>query len=200
MVRMFAIAFLFMLPVGFAQAAPQKYVLDKPHTQVVFTVDHLGFAKSIGKFTDYQGSIQFDQAEPAKSSVEVTIQTASIDLNDQKWNDHMKSADFFNVEKFPAMTFKSTGIEVTGDKTANITGDLTILGVTKPVVLATVFNKAGKHPFMDRQEAGFSATTNIKRSDFGMGYGLPMVGDDVAITLEVEAYVEDPTAQGTGNR
>ena len=89
------------------------------------------------------------------------------------------------------MTFKSTAIEVTGDNTANITGDLTILGVTKPVTLNTVHNKSGKHPFSGKDTTGLSATATIKRSDFGMVYGLPLVGDDVEIRIEVEANTRE---------
>lgn len=191
-----ALSFLMIAAFGAqARAEATKFVLDKPHTQIAFFINHLGFSNSLGKFTDYEGFIMYDQAEPAKSSVEVTIKTASIDLDDQKWNEHMIGADFFNVEKFPEMTFKSTAIEVTGDHTANITGDLTILGVTKPVILSAVHNQTGKHPFSGKTGAGFSATTAIKRSDFGMGYGLPAVGDDVRIMIEVESYEEaSPTA------
>jgi polyisoprenoid-binding protein YceI len=182
-----------------ARAQVETYLLDKPHTQVIFSVNHLGFSNSYGKFLDYDGKIIFDRGTPEKSHVEVTIQTASLDMGDEKWDAHMKNADFFNVEKFPVMTFKSTGIELTGENTADITGDLTILGVTKPVVLATVFKNAGKHPMMDRWGAGFSATATVKRSDFGMSYGVPMVGDEVNIIIEVEAYRDDPAAGGTNN-
>lgn len=185
---------------GTAQAEVEKYLLDKPHTQIIFFVDHLGFAKSSGKFLDYAGEIMWDKAEPEKSTVNVTIQTASLDMGDKTWNEHMSAEKYFNVAKFPTMTFKSARIEKTGDNTANITGDLTLLGVTKPVVLAAKFNKAEKHPFMDRMEAGWSATASIKRSEFGMTESVPMVGDDVEIRLEVEAYKEDPTAAGTGNQ
>jgi polyisoprenoid-binding protein YceI len=193
----------FVLVAGFAfsaQAAPEKFLLDKPHTQVIFEVNHLGFSTSIGKFTDYEGAIQLDEQEPEKSSVDVTIQTASIDLNDDKWNEHMRSADFFNVEKFPTMTFKSTKVEKTGDKTANVTGDLTLLGVTKPVTLAVTHINTGKHPMADRIETGFSAAGKIKRSDFGMNNGVPMVGDEVTIRIEAEAYKEDKTAAGVENQ
>lgn len=179
-----------------ARAAAEKLVIESPHTQLVFSINHLGFSNSFGKFTDYEGFIMFDQEAPAQSSVEISIKTASVDMDDEKWNEHLKNADFFNVEKFPDMTFKSTAIDVTGDNTANITGDLTLLGVTKPVTLAAVLNKADKHPMGDKTGAGFSATTKIKRSDFGMNYGLPMVGDDVDIRLEVEAYAEDKSAAG----
>lgn len=174
-----------------AQAAPMTYTLDNPHTQILFSVNHLGFSNSIGKFTDYTGKFVFDPENPAASSVDVTIKADSVDLAHDKWNDHLKAADFLNVEKFPSITFKSTKIDVTGDKAADITGDLTILGVTKPVVLKTVYNKTDKHPYSGKTVAGFSATADIKRSDFGMAYGLPGVADDVKITLEVEGIQDD---------
>lgn len=193
----------FMLTAGFppaAQAQIEHYNFDKAHTQILFFVNHLGFSDSHGEFLDFDGGFTFDRGEPAKSSVEVTIQTAGLDMNDEKWDEHMKGADFFNVEKFPTMTFKSTGIEVTGENTANITGDLTILGVTKPVVLTTVHNKSDKFPMGEKYVAGLSATTTIKRSDFGMTYGLPMVGDDVEIRIQVEGVREELGGEGVTNR
>ncbi|MGB4108118.1 MAG: YceI family protein [Alphaproteobacteria bacterium] len=177
---------------GFAgPASAEKFILDKPHTQIIFKVNHMGFSHSFGKFTDYAGEINYDETDPAKSNADVTIQTSSLDLDDDKWNEHMKSKDFFDVEKFPTMTFKSTGIEKTGDKTANITGDLTLLGVTKPVTLAVQQNNMGKHPMKSISATGFSATGKIKRSDFGMSGGIPMVSDEVDLIIEVEAYGED---------
>lgn len=179
-----------------AQAKPMNYTLDKPHTQILFSVNHLGFSNSYGKFTDYSGKFTFDPEAPASSTIEVSIDPKSVELNDAKWNEHVKAADFLDVEKFPSMTFKSTKIEVTGDKTANITGDLTLHGVTKPVVLATTYNKTDKHPYSGKMVAGFSATTTIKRSDFGVSYGVPGVADDVVITLEVEGLQDEtPTNQ-----
>jgi polyisoprenoid-binding protein YceI len=180
-----------------AQAQIENYGFDKVHTQIFFSVDHLGFTQSVGRFLDFDGGIVFDRTKPEGSSVDVTIKTASLEMNDEKWNAHLKSADFFNVEKFPSISFKSTGIKVTGEKTADITGDLTILGVTKPTVLHTTFNNAGKHPFADEYHAGFSAAADIKRSDFGLKYGLPAVGDDVKITINVEAIRKD---EGTKNK
>jgi polyisoprenoid-binding protein YceI len=183
-----------------ARAQIENYTFDKAHTQIFFGVDHLGFSQSMGKFLDFDGGFTFNRAEPAKSKVDVTIKTASIDMDDEKWDAHLKNADFCNVEKFPDMTFQSTAIKVTGEKTADITGDLTILGVTKPVTLATVFNKADKHPFSSAYHAGFTASAQIKRSDFGMKYGLPMVGDDVKIMLNVEGVREDAAAAGNQNK
>lgn len=191
---MLALATVLMTGVTFlaAHAEPMNFTLDKPHTQILFSVNHLGFSNSHGKFTDYSGKFTFDPEAPATSSVEVSINPKSIELNDAKWNEHVSGADFLDVEKYPTMTFKSTKIDVTGDKTANITGDLTLHGVTKPVILATVFNKLGTHPMIGKTMAGFSATTSIKRSDFGISYGLPNVADEVLITLEVEGPQDDP--------
>src|SRR5690606_12273607 len=105
------------------------------------------------------------------SSTEVTIDTSSISMNHEAWENHLKNADFFDVEKFPTMTFKSTKVERTGEKTAKMTGDLTLLGVTKPVTLDVTLNKSDLHPFHKKMAAGFSATGTLKRSDFGMNYG-----------------------------
>lgn len=177
-----------------AQAAPQTFTLDTPHTQIVFSVSHLGFSHSYGKFTGYSGTIVFDPDAPETSSVEVTIDAKSVDLNDAKWNDHVRNADLLDADKFPQITFKSTKVDVTGEKTANITGDLTIRGVTKPVVLATTLNKIDKHPMKGGIVAGFSATASFKRSDFGVSYGLPNVGDDMNIIIEVETNPAEEAA------
>jgi polyisoprenoid-binding protein YceI len=170
-----------------AQAAPEKYEFDKAHTQILFFVSHLGYSMSQGEFLDYDGHFVFDEEKPEESSVEVTIQTASIDMDDKKWDEHLKNEDFFNVSEYPEMTFKSTEITQIGADTGKITGDLTLLGVTKPVTLDVTFNKAGPFPMNpDVYKAGFSATGTVKRSEFGMDYGLPGVGDDVEIRIEVE--------------
>lgn len=183
-----------------AHAEVETYTFDKVHTQIFFAVNHAGYSTSRGKFLDFDGGFTFDRTDPAKSSVEVTIKPAGLDLDDAKWNEHLKNADFFNVEKFPEMTFKSTSIEVTGEKTANITGDLTLLGVTKPVVLAVTHNKSDKRPFGDAYASGFSAKGTLKRSDFGMVYGLPMVGDDVVIEIEVEGERVEGATDSAGNQ
>lgn len=173
-----------------ARAEIERYKFDTVHTQIIFFVSHLGFSISEGEFLEFDGFIEFNHDELTKSKVEVVVDTNSIDMDDKKWDDHMKNEDFFHVEKYPTMTFKSTNIDVTGEKTAKITGDLTILETTKPVTLDVIFNKAGKHPFGDKYAAGWSATTSLKRSDYGMKYGLPMIGDDVEIRIEVEAIRE----------
>ncbi|MEM8833313.1 MAG: YceI family protein [Pseudomonadota bacterium] len=168
MKNIFLILLALLVVPTLAHAKVAEYEFDKAHTQILFFVSHLGFSMSQGEFHDYDGVIQFDEENPEAGSIEITIKTDSIDMDDQKWDKHMKNEDFFDVKNYPTMTFKSTSIEKTGEKTANIAGDLTILDVTKPVVLQTTFNKAGVHPFTKRYVAGFSATTAIKRSEFGM--------------------------------
>ena len=107
-----------------ARAQIEIYEFDKAHTQILFFVDHIGFSKSQGEFHEYEGGFTFNRADPENSKVEVSIQTSSIDMDDEKWNKHMKNSDFFDVEKFPTMSFKSTKIKKTGDKTGTITGCL----------------------------------------------------------------------------
>ncbi|MCB1783887.1 MAG: polyisoprenoid-binding protein [Alphaproteobacteria bacterium] len=195
--KKFLLATSVLLTGAFAQPAwaeVEHYTFDNPHTQILFFVSHLGFSMSQGKFTDYQGGFTFDTTDPSKSSVEITIPTDSLQMDSEKWNEHLKSADFFDVEKYPDMTFKSTEVKVTGDDTADITGDLTLLGVTKPVTLHVKHNKSGKHPFGDKYVSGFSATATLKRSDFGMNYGLPMIGDDVNLMIGVEGIRDEPAA------
>ena len=178
-----------------AHAAPVEYSFDTVHSQIIFHVDHLGFSKSEGEFLDFDGQLIFDEEAPEASSVNVTIDTSSISLDDQAWDDHMKNSDFFNVAQFPAITFNSTAVETTGEKTGKIHGDLTILGVTKPVTLDVVYNKSGVHPYSQKYVSGFSATTSLNRSDFGMEYGLPGIGDNVDINIEVEAIRNDAAAE-----
>ncbi|MBK3733781.1 polyisoprenoid-binding protein [Azospirillum brasilense] len=181
-----ALSALVALPLT-AQAAPVAYKLDPAHTAVVFIVDHLGFAKAMGRFNTVAGELSFDKDAADKSSLSVTIDTTSVDTNHAKRDEHLKSPDFFNAKEFPKMTFKSTKIEKTGDKTGKLHGDLTLLGVTKPVVLDVSFNKDGVSPASKMDTVGFSARGTIKRSDFGMKYGVPNIGDDIQIIIESEA-------------
>ena len=171
--------------VGFAA---DQFAFDRAHTQILFFVNHLGFSQSQGEFHDYDGDFSFDPGDWANSKVEVTIRTASIDMDDYAWDKHLRSEDFFAVNQHPEMRFRSTRVERTDEQRGIIAGDLTLLGVTQPVTLDVTFNKAGVHPISKQYVAGFSASTVVKRSDFGMEYGLPMVGDEVQVRLEVEGY------------
>lgn len=170
-----------------ASAAPEEYAFDKAHTQILFFVNHLGFSNSQGEFLEYDGRIMIDQEDMTKSSVEVAVLTDSIDMDDEKWDEHLKGSDFFDVEQHPEMTFKSTGIIKTGDNTGELVGDLTLLGVTRPISLDATFNKCGAHPMNGDEVCGFSLTGTLNRSEFGMNYGVPGVSDEVELRIEVEA-------------
>lgn len=170
-----------------AFAAPVNYKIDPAHTAVAFIVNHIGFSNVIGRFNTVGGDISFEKDAVEKSTVNVTIDAASIDTNHAKRDEHLRSPDFFNAKEFPKLTFKSTKIEKTGDKTGKLHGDLTMLGVTKPVVLDITFNKDGVSPASKLETAGFSARGTVKRTDFGMKYGAPAVGDDIQLLIEIEA-------------
>lgn len=196
MKKIFAFALASLLLAAPAYAAPEKYTFDPLHTQIVFKVSHLGFSKSQGRFTKFDGGFTFDKEKPTASSIDVTIDANSINMMSAEWDDHLKQENFFNVKKFPTITFKSKKVTVTGENTGNIAGDLTILGVTKPVDLDVEFNKLGQHPMSKAQVAGFSATAYFKRSDFGMNYGVEMgLGDDVTIEIQVEGIQQKTTPQ-----
>ena len=165
-----------------------KYTIEKNHTSVMWIADHFGYSKVSGKFTDISGEIVFDEKKPQDSSVQVEIKTVSIATGLSKFEDHLKSKDFFDVKNFPTAKFVSKKIIVEGKKNkAQIVGDLTLLGVTKEVILKAEFNKSAPNPMSQKPTIGFSAKTTINRSDFGMKYALPGVADKVELVIEVEA-------------
>jgi polyisoprenoid-binding protein YceI len=168
-------------------AQENKFVIEPNHTSVVWFANHFGFSNPSGKFTDIDGSIVFDEANPTKSSVDVTIKTASLNTGFTKFDQHLKSKDFFDVEKFPTAKFVSNKITVTGKNKAKIEGDLTLVGVTKPVTLNAKFNKSGVNPINQKETVGFSAVAVITRSEFGIDYAIPGVSDKVNLTIELEA-------------
>lgn len=170
--------------------AADTYKLETPHTQVLFSINHMGYSNSWGKFTDYSGDITLDMDHPEKSSVTASIKTDSLQMNHDLWNEHVKAADLLDVAAYPDMTFKSTSVKLTGKDTADVAGNLTLHGVTKPVTLKVVHNKTSFDEFTKLYKTGFSATTTIKRSDFGITKGIPLVSDDVKIVIEVEGIRE----------
>ncbi|MFP1645154.1 YceI family protein [Pontitalea aquivivens] len=170
-----------------AVAAPEQYVLDPSHSQIVFSYDHLGFSTTTGMFSGFEGTIRFDQEDPAASSVSVSFPARSMITGWTARDEHFMSSDFFGAGDDEMVTFTSTAIEVTGEKTALITGDLTINGVTRAVVLDAALNQAGQHPMENKPWAGFSATTSVLRSDFNLGMFAPYVSDEVAIRISIEA-------------
>lgn len=158
------------------------YEIDKDHTQLSFTVFHLGISDYTGQFIQPTGTLTLDPGHPENDKVAVTFRTDSVITTTPALDKHLKTADFFDTAKYPEATFVSTKVAVTG-KTALITGNLTLHGVTKPVVLATKFSGAAQNPMSKVLNVGFSATTTIKRSDFGMTFLVPLVSDEVRLTI-----------------
>lgn len=189
MVSLGALLALAALPVG---AGAATYEIDPAHSSVGFRIRHL-VGKVNGSFTKFSGTITFDKKQPAKSKVNAVIEAASIDTQNQKRDDHLRSADFFDVAKYPTLTFASTHVSVLGKGHYHVLGNLTIHGVTRPTLLDVTFGGQMKNPMGPGQRAGFSATTHIDRKDFGIVWnktldtGGAMLGDNVEITLEVEA-------------
>ncbi len=164
--------------------SPGEYAIDQAHSGVTFEVDHLGFTKVVGRFNDINGN--FTVATDKPSSLNVTIQSASIDTNHDKRDDHLRGPDFFNAKQFPTITFSSPlDIKTVGGK-AVIEGNLTLLGVSKPIVLNIEKGKEGNDPW-GLYRAGYSATAAIKRSDYGMNFMQGGLGDDIQVTINVEA-------------
>ena len=170
-----------------ASFAADKYTLDASHSQVVFNYNHLGFSTTYGMFSGFEGEIMFDDADPSASSVNVSMPVKSMLTGWEKRTGHFMSPDFFNAKDGDLISFTSTGIEVTGDNTAKITGDLTMNKVTKAVVLDATLNKSGDHPQKNIAWLGFDATAAVLRSDFGLGAFAPFVSDVVNIQISVEA-------------
>jgi polyisoprenoid-binding protein YceI len=172
-----------------AQAAPVTYKLDPGHTMVLFSWNHFGYSNPTADFGLGDGTVVFDEQNPAKSSVDVTLPLASLDTHVPALDKHLKEADFFDADKYPTVTFKSTKVQPLGGHKFNVTGDLTVHGVTKTVVLAATLNKVGPHPMSKAQAIGFDATASIKRSDFGVGAYVPKVSDEISIRITTEGSV-----------
>ena len=165
--------------------AADAYKIDPNHSSVTFQYTHFGFSHPTGKFMNAVGTVNLDKADPSKSSVEVSFDIAGVNTGVPALDAHLKTPDFFDAAKFPTATFKSTKVVVTGKDTAKVTGDLTIHGVTKPVTLDVKLNKLDLN-MMKKEDAGFTATATIKRSDFGIGNYVPAVSDQVDLYIEAE--------------
>lgn len=177
---------------GTASAAALTYKIDPNHTDVVASWSHFGFSNPVAHFGKVDGTITYDPAKPAASKVEVTIPLDGLDSHVADFDEHLKSADFFDAAKYPTITFKSTKVEAAGAKKLKVTGDLTVHGVTKPAVLDVTINKVGEQPMAKRAAAGFDATTTLKRSDFGIAKYVPNVSDEIKIRITTEAIVPKP--------
>lgn len=169
------------------QALAADYAIDKPgqHAFINFKISHLGYSWLYGTFKDFDGNFTFDAADPEASSVNVTINTASIDSNHAERDKHLRGADFLNVEQFPTATFESTSVKSTGEGTADITGNLTLNGVTKPVVIQAKLLGEGKDPWGDYR-AGFEGTTRLKLTDFDIKKNLGPASEELELILSVE--------------
>jgi len=159
-----------------------SYVIEPTHTQIVFAYDHMGFSNNLGIIAQPTGTLTLDPKNPAAAKVSVDIPVANLKTGVTELDTHLMKADFFDAAKFPKATFVSTGVKVDGDD-AEITGNLTIKGITKPVTLDADFYGVGTHPMNKKENIGFTATTAVKRSDFGMSYGVPMVGDTIELKI-----------------
>lgn len=177
-----------------AFAAPVTYKMDPSHTDVIASWSHFGFSNPIAHFGDVDGSITYDADNVGQSSVNVTIPLSGMESHVAAFNEHLRSDDFFDAEKYPVITFASTGVEAAGSDKLRVSGDLTVHGVTRPVVLDVTVNRIGEQPMAKRAAAGFDATTTIRRSDFGMAKYAPNVSDEVQIRITTEAVVPKPTA------
>jgi polyisoprenoid-binding protein YceI len=174
-----------LLSVGQAMAA--DYVIDtgKQHAFVTFKISHLGYSWLYGRFKDFDGTFSFDAAKPEASKVKVNLRTESVDTNFAERDKHIRSEDFLNVSKYPEASFESTAVKSTGDGTADITGNMTLNGVTKAVVVSAKFVGEGQDPW-GGYRAGFEGTTNLHLKDFGMAYDLGPASEDVQLIISFE--------------
>jgi polyisoprenoid-binding protein YceI len=167
----------------------QNYTIDPNHTWPVFEVNHLGFSTQRGRFNKSSGKVALNIAEK-KGSVELVVETASIDMGLEKWDEHMRSDEFFNVAQFPSMRFSSDKLLFDGDKVVAAEGSFTLLGVTKPLTVTVGNFRCAPHPMNKRLTCGADITASLKRSEFGMTKYVPAVSDEVKISVPVEATVD----------
>ena len=177
-----------------AAAAPETYKLDPHHTYPHFAVEHLGVSIYWGRFDRSSGQFMIDRAAK-KGSLELTVETASVSTGDNQrdgrprtLDEHLKTADFFNVAEFPQMTFKADQVKFDGDAPSEVTGTLTLLGVSRPLTLKVERWVCKDHPYSKKPMCGGNASGSIKRTDFGMKYGVPAVGDEVRLFVQFEGY------------
>lgn len=194
--RVALVASLTVASAAAALAAPETYGFDKEHTEVRFSWDHLGLSRQSGRFHAIEGSVVFDADAPDQSSIDVTIPLASMSTGIPALDDVLlRKPDYLDAATNPQIKFKSTGVSATTARTANVSGELTFNGVTRPVTLSVVWNFAGEHPlskvnptYAGVYAAGFSARTQILRSEFGITRSIPLISDEIRITIEAELF------------
>ncbi len=173
-----------------ATAELEAFKLDPEHATVAFLIDHVGYARTLGTFTEVSGNFEFDEAEGVLRELRVEVPTASVSTHHEKRDAHVRSGDFLDVESHPTMTFTASGDTDVIDGEATIRGELTLLGKTQPLTLDATVNKSAPYPFGHKLVTlGVSATGNVQRSAFGMDYGVAeaLVGDDIELIIEIEA-------------
>ncbi len=172
-----------------AYAQVPTYDIDASHTRIFFRVDHAGFSDLVGEFTSYDGYFTFDAEKPESSTAEIAIKVDSIETSSKELDGKLVSSQFFNAGKFPEITFKSTKVTKTGEHKGTLEGELTMHGVTKPMLFNVSFNKGAD--FMGSYKTGFAATGTLKRSDFGIDKYVPTVSDEVRIEIQTEGVRRD---------
>lgn len=185
---------------GAANAAPVDYRFDPVHSHLQFGADHMGFSTSIGRFTRWQGEFTYDPDNPGANRVEVTIDIASLDLGDEQWNRTMLERKWFDVERFPQARFVGHHFERVDINRARVHGELTLKGISAPVILEVRINRIGTHPYTLKATAGFSATTTLSRSAFGLNALEGTLADAVEIRIEVEGQRARPLPRKPGKR
>lgn len=189
--------FLLIFFFAFSANAADLYQFDPYHTSITWSANHFGFSTVSGKFIGAEGKISIDEKNPKNSSLAVIINIDSLHTGIAKFDQHLRSKDFFDMENYPTAKFVSTSIVTKGKDRAIVMGDLTLHGVTKPVSLEMKLNKNGVGMMSQKKTLGFSGTTKIKRSDFGMEYALPGVSDMIDLHIESEIMLADATAATT---
>jgi polyisoprenoid-binding protein YceI len=177
-----------------AAAEPIEWKIDPEHTTIAFLVEHIGYARLLGQFTEVEGSFTYDPEAQSLGQVDVTIDAASVWTDNERRDNHVRDDDFLNVDEHPEITFTAEGGEVTGENTGTVTGDLTILGQTRPVTLDVTLNKDAPYPFgHEKRTLGISVRGTVVRSEYGMDYAVAngLVGDEVDLLIEFEAIAQD---------
>jgi polyisoprenoid-binding protein YceI len=181
------VAALMCAPIIAAQAAPVTYQVDTTHTFILLSRSNFGFSHPFIVANVDRGTLVFDGDDPTKSSVHVTVPVAKLNTFVPQLDSEIRSSMFFDMDKFPNITFQSTRVRAAGNGKYTITGNLTAHGVTRPTVLHASLNKAGKNPMTSKQAIGFEATGTVKRSEFGLNFNIPSVSDEIVLKLTVQA-------------
>lgn len=185
--RLSLLAILLATATSGALAAPVAYQLDPKHTMVLATWSHFGYSNPVAGFSQVEGALVYDRDDVAASRVEVTLPLAGLHAFVPAFNEHLRGPDFFDAAAHPEVRFRSTSVASAGERRLKVGGDLTIKGITRPVVLDVTLNADAPHPMAKRPAIGFDATTTIRRSEFGMGKLVPQVSDEVVLRITTEA-------------